>query len=60
MQNQGCKISHNTLFAHMYLPCLQLVDAGWIYAPTPESDDWVTCAYCDLGLDGWEPSDDPM
>lgn len=38
---------------------IQLVEAGWYYQPTPETDDWVTCAYCELGLDGWEPSDDP-
>jgi hypothetical protein len=37
-----------------------LVDAGWIYTPTPEYDDMATCAYCDLALDGWEPSDKPL
>jgi hypothetical protein len=36
------------------------VESGWIYKPTPESDDMVTCTYCDLGLDGWEPADDPL
>ncbi|RYO84908.1 hypothetical protein DL762_005432 [Monosporascus cannonballus] len=38
----------------------QLVDAGWKYTPTAESDDMATCAYCQLALDGWEPKDDPM
>ncbi|KAI1265032.1 hypothetical protein F5Y18DRAFT_427149 [Xylariaceae sp. FL1019] len=37
----------------------QMVDAGFSYTPTMESDDWVTCSYCDLGLDGWEPKDNP-
>ncbi|KAG6033620.1 hypothetical protein E4U19_006337 [Claviceps sp. Clav32 group G5] len=37
----------------------QLVEAGWVYTPTEESDDMATCAYCQLGLDGWEPSDKP-
>ena len=37
-----------------------MVDAGWKYTPTPEYDDMATCAYCDLALDGWEPSDKPL
>ncbi|KAK5625352.1 hypothetical protein RRF57_001068 [Xylaria bambusicola] len=38
----------------------QLVDAGWKYTPTMDSDDMATCAYCQLALDGWEPKDNPM
>ncbi|KAI1434476.1 hypothetical protein GGR50DRAFT_662629 [Xylaria sp. CBS 124048] len=38
----------------------QLVDAGWKYTPTSESDDMATCTYCHLALDGWEPKDNPM
>ncbi|RDL33796.1 uncharacterized protein BP5553_08164 [Venustampulla echinocandica] len=38
----------------------QMVDAGWKYTPTAESDDMATCTYCELGLDGWEPSDKPL
>ncbi|KAL7932715.1 hypothetical protein V8C35DRAFT_306531 [Trichoderma chlorosporum] len=38
----------------------QLVDAGWKYTPTVESDDMATCAYCQLALDGWEPDDKPL
>ncbi|ETS82819.1 hypothetical protein PFICI_04695 [Pestalotiopsis fici W106-1] len=38
----------------------QMVDAGWKYTPTLESDDMATCTYCQLALDGWEPSDKPM
>jgi hypothetical protein len=34
--------------------------AGWYFAPTPESDDFVSCAYCKLSLDGWEPKDSPL
>ncbi|KAK1244848.1 hypothetical protein MKX08_004477 [Trichoderma sp. CBMAI-0020] len=38
----------------------QLVEAGWKYTPTGESDDMATCAYCQLALDGWEPGDKPL
>ncbi|KAJ4138157.1 hypothetical protein NW768_001975 [Fusarium equiseti] len=38
----------------------QLVDAGWKYTPTEESDDMATCTYCQLALDGWEPGDKPL
>ncbi|KAH8911576.1 hypothetical protein BR93DRAFT_908647 [Coniochaeta sp. PMI_546] len=38
----------------------QLVEAGWYYNPTLDSDDMATCAYCQLALDGWEASDKPM
>ncbi|PHH70196.1 hypothetical protein CDD80_6170 [Ophiocordyceps camponoti-rufipedis] len=37
----------------------QLAEAGWKYTPTADSDDMATCAYCQLALDGWEPSDKP-
>lgn len=36
-----------------------MVEAGWHFAPTLESDDMVMCAYCDLALDGWEAGDNP-
>ncbi|KAK2070540.1 hypothetical protein P8C59_005025 [Phyllachora maydis] len=38
----------------------QLVEAGWKYTPTLESDDMATCAYCQLALDGWESGDKPV
>ncbi|RMZ88583.1 hypothetical protein DV736_g4188, partial [Chaetothyriales sp. CBS 134916] len=38
----------------------KMVEAGWHFAPTDESEDWVTCAYCKLSLDGWEPKDNPF
>jgi hypothetical protein len=38
----------------------KMVQAGWHFAPTPESDDFVSCAYCKLSLDGWEPKDNPL
>jgi hypothetical protein len=41
------------------MTCLQMVAAGWTYDPSPEYDDGVTCMYCNLSLDGWEPKDDP-
>ncbi|KAI0387944.1 hypothetical protein F5Y04DRAFT_241365 [Hypomontagnella monticulosa] len=37
----------------------QLVEAGWKYTPTADSDDMATCTYCSLALDGWEPKDNP-
>lgn len=38
----------------------KMVQAGWHFAPTAESDDFVSCAYCKLSLDGWEPKDSPL
>ncbi|KAL6715192.1 hypothetical protein ACLMJK_007456 [Lecanora helva] len=38
----------------------KMIEAGWHYCPTPESDDYVKCSYCNLGLDGWEPKDKPF
>ncbi|OCL05283.1 hypothetical protein AOQ84DRAFT_356028 [Glonium stellatum] len=38
----------------------KMVEAGWCYDPSPEYDDGVTCCYCNLSLDGWEPKDNPM
>ncbi|KAL7946512.1 hypothetical protein V8C42DRAFT_38414 [Trichoderma barbatum] len=38
----------------------QLVNAGWKYTPTEESDDMATCTYCQLALDGWEQGDKPL
>ncbi|KAI1760068.1 hypothetical protein GGR53DRAFT_511144 [Hypoxylon sp. FL1150] len=37
----------------------QLVESGWKYTPTGESNDMATCTYCSLALDGWEPKDNP-
>ena len=38
----------------------QMAQAGWKYTPTAEFDDMATCTYCQLALDGWEPSDKPL
>lgn len=38
----------------------KMSNAGFYYSPTPDSNDMVSCIYCGLGLDGWEPKDDPM
>ncbi|KAE8422407.1 hypothetical protein BDV36DRAFT_222244 [Aspergillus pseudocaelatus] len=38
----------------------QMVDGGWYFCPTEESNDLASCAYCKLSLDGWEPKDDPF
>lgn len=47
----------------------KMVEAGWCFDPPPpaaadggeaeEEIDGVTCFYCTLSLDGWEPKDDP-
>ena len=33
---------------------------GWHFAPTADSEDFVSCAYCNLSMDGWEPKDCPL
>ncbi|KAI9851627.1 MAG: hypothetical protein M1838_003221 [Thelocarpon superellum] len=38
----------------------KMVESGWYYCPIPESDDFVSCPYCSLSLDGWEPKDKPL
>lgn len=44
----------------------RMVEAGWCFDPAPvtsgeeDEGDGVTCFYCNLSLDGWEPKDDPM
>lgn len=37
-----------------------MVEAGWSFDPSPDTEDGVTCFYCNLSLDGWEPKDDPL
>lgn len=37
----------------------KMVEAGWYFAPTNECEDYTSCVYCKLSLDGWEPKDDP-
>lgn len=39
---------------------MQMVEGGWYFCPTDDSDDQVCCAYCKLSLDGWEPKDKPL
>lgn len=40
----------------------RMVEAGWCWDPAAEGEDGdgVTCFYCNLSLDGWEPKDDPF
>ncbi|EME83429.1 uncharacterized protein MYCFIDRAFT_81705 [Pseudocercospora fijiensis CIRAD86] len=40
----------------------KMVEAGWCFDPSVEGEepDGVTCFYCALSLDGWEPKDDPF
>ncbi|KAJ5987537.1 hypothetical protein N7451_011902 [Penicillium sp. IBT 35674x] len=38
----------------------KMVEGGWYFCPTEESNDLASCAYCKLSLDGWEPKDDPL
>ncbi|CAG8681840.1 35184_t:CDS:2, partial [Racocetra persica] len=37
----------------------KMAKAGFIYSPTLGSLDNVNCQYCGVGLEGWEPKDDP-
>ncbi|KGO38969.1 hypothetical protein PEX1_007380 [Penicillium expansum] len=37
-----------------------MVEGGWYFCPTDESNDLASCVYCKLSLDGWEPKDDPF
>jgi hypothetical protein len=39
---------------------LKLAEAGFYFAPTVAEEDLVVCAYCDISLDGWERTDDPL
>ncbi|KAG5439519.1 hypothetical protein PCANB_002094 [Pneumocystis canis] len=43
-----------------FLKIIKMSQAGFYYNPTPDSNDMVSCIHCGLGLDGWEPKDDPM
>ncbi|KAG0298776.1 hypothetical protein BGZ96_007651 [Linnemannia gamsii] len=38
----------------------RMANAGFIYAPTDDSDDNVQCPYCETALDGWEIQDNPV
>jgi hypothetical protein len=38
----------------------KMVEAGWHFTPTYECEDFTSCAYCKLCLDGWEPKDNPL
>ena len=38
----------------------KMVEAGWHFAPTTECEDYTSCVYCNLSLDGWEPKDNPF
>lgn len=38
----------------------RMAQAGFYYSPNQMGEDYGLCAYCGLGLDGWEPSDDPI
>lgn len=37
----------------------QMIEAGWSYTPTLQSDDMVTCNYCALTFDNWGKNDKP-
>ena len=38
----------------------KMVEAGWHFMPSSVSEDYASCAYCKLSLDGWEPKDNPL
>lgn len=37
-----------------------MAKAGFYYFPNFAGEDFALCPYCGLGLDGWEPSDEPV
>jgi hypothetical protein len=58
-----CKVKQVCLIERLEvikLISMQMVEAGWKYTPSAESDDMATCTYCDLMLDGWENGDKPL
>ncbi|EJT99305.1 BIR-domain-containing protein [Dacryopinax primogenitus] len=38
----------------------KMAHAGFHYTPDARAVDLVTCVYCNVELDGWQPKDDPM
>lgn len=38
----------------------KMAKAGFHYNPMIDSDDNVSCIYCGMSLDGWEPKDVPL
>lgn len=40
--------------------CENMARAGFYFNPQNSGDDFVECPYCKLGLEGWEPGDDPV
>ncbi|WVR04702.1 hypothetical protein IAU60_001713 [Kwoniella sp. DSM 27419] len=43
-----------------WLPTVKnLARAGFVYNPSTESKDLVTCPYCSYSVEGWEATDDP-
>lgn len=39
---------------------INMAKAGFFYSPHADGEDSCVCPYCNLCLDGWEPSDDPV
>lgn len=37
-----------------------MAKAGFYYFPNFSGEDFALCPYCGLGLDGWEPTDEPV
>ncbi|GBB90934.1 hypothetical protein RclHR1_01800019 [Rhizophagus clarus] len=37
----------------------KMAKAGFYFNPSYEAEDHVTCMYCNVKLEGWEPKDDP-
>lgn len=44
---------------HTKPSAVKMAQAGFAFQPTSDAPDFGSCSWCDLGLDGWEPSDDP-
>ncbi|KAJ3013954.1 hypothetical protein HKX48_005420, partial [Thoreauomyces humboldtii] len=42
------------------LSAVKMAEAGFIYWPMTDGPDTVLCPTCDVSLDGWEGTDDPI
>ncbi|KAK9374846.1 uncharacterized protein V1513DRAFT_464344 [Lipomyces chichibuensis] len=55
----GAKRGGVKAWPHTRPSVTQMAKAGFIYNPSPQSPDNVTCFLCDKSLDGWNKGDDP-
>ncbi|KAK0316801.1 hypothetical protein LTR01_000552 [Friedmanniomyces endolithicus] len=60
-RKKGANAHPNTVEWTHELPSVeQLVRAGFFFDPGPDTPDNVQCFLCNVKLDGWEATDDPL